>query len=173
MLVGFLTIILIFIGVQFYKYYQYKEVETTIDDIANKSPGILIDNRKQAVDYMWNILEPVHDGLRREAIVITYLNEMNKIIKTDVQIGEATSVTYPTDMIVNGAVAARAIKIIVGHNHPGNYTMPSDQDVYHCSSLYLALLSKGIRLMDDLVVCGVQLKSIMNTLRFKQMVRNY
>lgn len=122
---------------------------------------------------MWNILQPVHTILNREALVVVYLNEINKVIDTDVRMGNATSVSYPTDEILNNAVNKRATKIILGHNHPGNYTTPSDRDVYHCSSLHILLSSNGIQLMDDLVVCGVRLKSIMNTLRFKQMVKNY
>lgn len=168
-----ILIALIFLSIPFYRYYQRKEIVSRMNDIANKSPGILIDNRKHAVDYMWNILEPAHNTLNRETIIITYLDEMNKIIKTNVQIGDATSVTYPTSRIINEAIAMGAIKVIIGHNHPGNYTIPSDQDVYHCSELYMELSSNGVQLMDDLVICGIQLKSIMNTLRFKQMVRSY
>ena len=155
------------------KYNQKKEIEERIAKIIQKSHGLLVDNRKHAIDYIWNILKPVHTILNREALVVVYLNEVNKIIDTDVCMGNATSVSYPTDEILDNAVNKRATKVILGHNHPRNYTTPSDQDVYHCSSLYSLLSSSGIQLMDDLVVCGVQLKSIMNTLRFKQIIKTY
>ena len=161
------------VGIGFYRHQQRKEVESKIENIKQHSPGILIDNRKHAVDYMWNILKPVHETLRCEALVIVYLDGMNKIIDTDVRIGSSASVTYPTEEIANSAINKEAIKVVLGHNHPGNYTAPSDNDVYHCASLYTFLSSNRIQLIDDLVVCGVQLRSIMNTHRFKQMIRNY
>ena len=122
---------------------------------------------------MWNILRPVHEVLRCEALVVIYLNEMNKIINTDVRFGSSTSVSYPTNEIINNAKSKGARKIVLGHNHPGNSTTPSDQDVHHCSALFLNAASERIDLIDDLVVCGTSLKSIMNTHRFKQMIRSY
>jgi DNA repair protein RadC len=119
------------------------------------------------------MLHPIHSILDREALVVVLLGETNRIIDMDVRMGDRTSVSCPSDEILDLAINRQATKVTVGHNHPGNRTTPSDQDVYHCSSLHVLLCSNGIQLIDDLVLCGAQLKSVMNTLRFKQMVKNY
>ena len=166
-------IILVIASIILFKHFQTKEVENKINNIIEKSPDLLIGNRRDALQYMWNILEPVHIILKREALVVIYLTRSNKVINTDVRLGNQTSVSYPTNEIINNAIGKGAKKIVLGHNHPGNYTTPSDQDVYHCSCLFLNASSEGIELMDDLVVCGTSLKSIINTHRFKQMIRSY
>ncbi|NQS89712.1 hypothetical protein HQ584_07995 [Patescibacteria group bacterium] len=171
---GFLLIIILWIvGVCLYKDYVRKKIEDEINNIVVNSPGMLISNRKDALDHMWDILMPIHLSLKCEALVVIYLDSMNKVIDTDVRFGDRSSVSYPTDEIISNVKDRNAKKIVLGHNHPNNYTKPSDQDVYHCSCLYVNALSENIDLMDDLVVCGIQLKSITNTRRFKQMVKAY
>lgn len=152
---------------------EEERVKRLVADRVDESLGGVIDNRKRAVDYVWRILAPVHAALGREALVVVYLDIVNSIVHIDVRFGNATSVSFPPEEILHSAIKRHAAKVVLGHNHPGNYTTPSDNDVYHCVALYEMLSANGIQLLEDLVVCGPQLKSTLNTHRFKQMLKGY
>lgn len=140
-----------------------------IEEIITVSPGSLIDNKERAEGYMSGILRPAYNILNCEVLVIIYLNEMDKIITTDIRMGDRTAVLYSTEEIVRDAVSKGAIKVILGHSHSGNYDAPSNHDISDSVSLYLSLSYEKIQLMDDFLVCRSGVKSIMNTLKFRQM----
>jgi len=164
-----IAIFLIWIGIAVYiKYYERKEVMYKIKEIITVSPGSLIDNRQRAEDYMSGILKPAYNILRCEVLVIIYLNAADKIITTDIRMGDKNAVLYSTDEIVGDAAGNEAVKVILGHSHTGDYSAPSDHDISDSVSLYRSLSSRNIQLMGDFLACRTGVKSIMDTLQFKQ-----
>ncbi|TKJ42576.1 hypothetical protein CEE37_02485 [candidate division LCP-89 bacterium B3_LCP] len=108
----------------------------------------------------------------RESVIVLFLNQGNKCVHTEVRFGDNTSVNFPTDSIIDIAETKDSTKIFLAHNHPGDRATPSDYDVQHAAALYLSLPT-DFQLVDDLVWCRGKVKSVMNTHRFKQMVRMY
>ena len=165
-----IAIFLIWVGLAiFIKYYERKEVMYKIKEIITVSPGSLVDSRGRAEDYMSGILKPAYNILNCEVLVIIYLNEADKIITTDIRMGGRNAVLYSIDEIAGGAVGKEAVKVILGHSHAGNYNAPGGHDISDCASLYLSLSSKKIQLMGDFLACRSGVKSIMDTLQFKEM----
>jgi len=113
-----------------------------------------------------------------EAHISILLSETNEVRDSILDIGSWDHVQYALDKIASTARQAGACKVVMAHNHPGWFnSTPSDQDVESAAATCLYLKPRGIEVVDVLVVCRgggqPELKSVFNTLRFKQMTREY
>ena len=138
---------------------------------ANNYRGKYIQNRRYALLAGQDILKYFH-LIKRESAAILFLDSDNRCINTEVRFGSSRSVKFPTNEIIRNAKAFRSTKIVLMHNHPDDRPTPSDKDVMHAANLN-DLLGDEIELVDDLVWCRNQVKSVLNTLRYKQMIKTY
>jgi len=140
--------------------------------------GQTLHNRQEWIDQVRPILFEVDSAIGVEAHVSILLGPKNDVRETIFDIGTWDHVTFSIDNIVAAANAVEATKIIMAHNHPRPFSStPSDLDVETAARLLGYLGHRGIQIVDDLVVCrgssGPELKSVMNTRRFKDQIRGY
>lgn len=165
-------------GIEITGYYEktdYGFEPPTEDELFSKwreQIGSVIHNRVEALKAMQELLTPFHQKLI-ECLVVISLDNRNIVKNIDVQEGTTYTVQYPISDVLDFVIANKSSKVILGHNHPISRATPSDADVVHGANLYLAAKEQNIEILDDLVICEEELKSIMNTLRFKQLIRKY
>lgn len=88
-----------------------------------------------------------------EHIIILYLNHKKRLIATEIcDYGSVTAISlYPRE-VLKSAVHHDASHVIVSHNHPTDYTRPSNADVEITLTLRNVLNAANISLMDHIVI---------------------
>jgi len=140
--------------------------------------GTQLRNRYEWTERVRPVLFEVERHKQVEAQVVILLSDTNWVQDSILNIGTWTEVRFSIDNIAQTAHKVNACKVIMAHNHPSWFdSTPSDQDVESAARVYFYLRSNGVEVVDDLVVCRSggrpELKSVHNTLRFKQMVKKY
>ena len=81
------------------------------------------------------------------------LNARGEIIRRrTVTIGTLTStIAHPREVFA-GAIKDRAAAVIIAHNHPSGYALPSDGDIKTTQQLVAAGIILGIELQDHVIV---------------------
>ena len=141
-------------------------------DAAKFIEGQMISSRYEAANAVSWVLKYFHN-IHLESIVVFYLNETNTCVEAVVRFGNEQSVNFPTEEICSMAQTKGASKLVIAHNHPRNRSTPSDNDIYFAVDLLQNACMYNLEILDNLVWCNNGLKSIHNTLRFKQMIRDY
>jgi len=132
----------------------------------------VIPNRLVALRICSEVLVYFH-RVRRESILVAYLDSGNICMNVEVRFGGPTSVRFPTDEIIGIAERIGASKILVAHNHPDDRPTPSDADVQHAAALWSTAEASNVKVVDDIVWCHGGVKSVLNTQRFKSLLRTY
>ncbi len=140
--------------------------------------GTRLHNRYEWVEYVRPILFAIDQHMRVEAQVTILLSDVNEVLDSIITLGGQFHVQFSLTEILAAARRLGARKLIMAHSHPNEYwATPSDTDVESGVRVYLYASSEGLEVVDDLVVCKVrgspELKSVHNTHRFKQMIRQY
>jgi DNA repair protein RadC len=96
---------------------------------------------------------PKFIGKRNEMLMIVFLGNKNQILKGEfLQEGSINSVHVNLRQIVERAVLVKASGVVMAHNHPGGFAIPSNEDISATRALQSVLLPLGINLLDHLVV---------------------
>ena len=97
-------------------------------------------------------LMPRFVGRTVETIMLVALDNKNKITYCGVIAeGENDRANLSKRKIVEEAIRVGATKVVLAHNHPCGFAVPSMDDVYMTEQAYLLLNSVGIELVDHLV----------------------
>jgi DNA repair protein RadC len=90
---------------------------------------------------------------RQEYFICLSLNTCGEIIsRRTVTIGTLNAtLVHPREVFV-GALKDRAASVIVAHNHPSGYAMPSDKDIEVTQQLVAAGQILGIDLQDHVIM---------------------
>ena len=145
--------------------------EVGVDSAREQLKGTRAESGIHLLNTISRLLEPLHYGPGIEGAICLYLGAEGRILDVQSWVGDAISVPMPPDQIAERAVDLRAEGVVLGHNHPNERPVPSDQDVWHAAGLEAILVRNGIRLAEDYVWCHNQYKSVLNTRRFKALVR--
>lgn len=101
------------------------------------------------------LLAPLFEGGEGELIAVLYLDSAQRLI----QVGEYREEALPTRAIVTEALRLFAEALIVGRNHPNGDTAPSEADVQAARELADTARTLGIRLFDELIFAGGEMRS--------------
>jgi len=148
----------------------------TIEDLnntANSYKDNYIRNRYEAIYATTNILNNIIKYYNIEVLVIFLLDENNKCVNTKVIIGDTTKVTFSTDEIIAYSLENNAKKLIFAHNHPNNISTPSDIDVLTGAELLSKFEEHNLVLSDLIVCCHNEYKSVLDSIRFKKITKEY
>ncbi|MCG2710894.1 MAG: hypothetical protein L6416_00955, partial [Candidatus Omnitrophica bacterium] len=118
-----------------------------------------------------NLLVCLHD-IKRESVVVLFMDEKNKCIDVKVRFGSKNSLKFHTKEICNEAPAVKASNIIVACNHSEEKTTPTRTDFLHAATLY-ANLPEGVKLAAYVLWCKNQAISLLDSYEFKQMISGY
>lgn len=100
------------------------------------------------------VMEEFRD-LDHEEFWAAYLDADKKPLKKEmVGMGNFKEVTIDTKRIIRNAVLAGAKSVLVYHNHPSGYLIPSMADINMTRELKQGLDFLGLKLTDHLILCG-------------------
>ena len=66
--------------------------------------------------------------------------------------GSVNSASVPIRRVVEMALANNATSVVIGHNHPSGFAVPSEEDIRTTYRLAMALQAVEIQLVDHVVV---------------------
>ena len=98
-------------------------------------------------------LVPFFHGRRNEMVYILCLDAKCKVLCCkEMGEGSVNSAGVPIRRIVEAALGANATSVILAHNHPSGFALPSGEDVQTTKRVALALDAVEIQLVDHIVV---------------------
>ena len=90
-----------------------------------------------------------------ESVRLLCLNAGGKVLKLPLlNEGDINAVHFSVRKIVETALSAKAVSVILAHNHPGGTLTPSREDLDATNSAKAALSTVGIQLLDHLIISG-------------------
>ena len=90
-----------------------------------------------------------------ESVRLLCLNAGGKVLKlAQLNEGDINAVHFSVRKIVETALSAKAVSVILAHNHPGGTLTPSKEDLDATNSAKAALSTVGIQLLDHLIISG-------------------
>lgn len=136
------------------RYYRIKKAEGT-DTISKPEQYIAI-------------LEPRFAGKRYETVYLLCLDAKSKIICCK-QIGEgtATSAAISVRKVVEAALAVNAASVVLAHNHPGGFAMPSKADEESTYRISKALMDVDVRLIDHVIFSDTDYASFIEQAHYR------
>ena len=98
-------------------------------------------------------LVPFFHGRRNEMVYILCLDAKCKVLCCkEMGEGSVNSAGVPNRRIVETALGANATSVILAHNHPSGFALPSGEDVQTTRRVAMALDAVEIELVDHIVV---------------------
>ena len=98
-------------------------------------------------------LVPFFHGRRNEMVYILCLDAKCKVLCCkEMGEGSVNSAGVPIRRIVETALGANATSVILAHNHPSGFALPSGEDVQTTKRVAMALDAVEIQLVDHIVV---------------------
>ena len=103
----------------------------------------------------YQVLYPKLTDLNHEEIWALFLNRSNRVESIRrVSEGGISSTVLDVRLVLREALNRYASGIILGHNHPTNNCVPSEQDIKITAKLKEAAKIMDISLLDHLILCG-------------------
>lgn len=97
-------------------------------------------------------LMPKFVGRTVETIILAALDNKNKIISCRIVAeGENDHANISKRKVMEEAMRSGATRVIIAHNHPRGFAIPSNEDIYFTEEIYSLLKSVGIELVDHMV----------------------
>ncbi len=101
------------------------------------------------------ILIPLLRDLAHEVFYVLYLNNSNKVIRSEnIGKGGLNSTVADIRIILKNTLLNNATKIIVGHNHPSGNLKASREDIAMTMKLKESANMMDIKLLDHIIVGG-------------------
>ena len=96
---------------------------------------------------------PKFIGARNEMLLLVFLGNKNQVLAGEfLQEGSINTVAVNLRQIVERIMALRATGVVVAHNQPGGFAIPSNEDVSVTRMLKGVLDPLGVKLLDHVVV---------------------
>lgn len=133
---------------------------------ANKlESGTVLDSSEKIGAY----LHAMFDGRAVETLCLICLDLKYKVLSCRViATGSVDRVAFPVRTIIETALAQNAASIIIGHNHPSGFALPTKNDEHSTMMLVQALKPLHIELFDHCIVCEDDFVSMRDSGWFKR-----
>ena len=97
-------------------------------------------------------LMPKFVGRTVETVMLASLDNKNKIISCSIVAeGESDRANLSKRKIMEEAMRVDATRVILAHNHPRGFAVPSAEDIYLTEEIYSLLKTVGIELVDHII----------------------
>lgn len=121
-----------------------------------REPGTAFTSSHAVCDWLRLQLAP----LGREAFTVQWLDNQHRLIADDMLfLGTINSINVHPREVVKAGLKHNAAAAVLAHNHPSGHSEPSDADRRITERLKQALDLVDIRLLDHLVVGGMDIVS--------------
>ena len=115
---------------------------------SQQQPGIVLLNPEDAVAFF----KPRFIGRTNEVLMVAFLDGRGELISADVlSEGDDSAVVMDVKAVTRRAFALNAVAVIVAHNHPQGFAVPSVQDVRMTDKLAASLNAVGVKLCDHII----------------------
>ncbi len=135
--IGHNTAVFISLMRELQRYYQIQK--TT----ANKIVG-----HDEIVNYVFNTLSQLTE---EHVMLLCVDNKMNMISADILCEGSVNSAALSTRAVVNCALKHNAVAVILAHNHPRGYALPSREDLQTTKTIKDALATISVALIDHII----------------------
>ena len=106
-----------------------------------------------SVEKCGHYLVPFFHGRRNEMVYILCLDAKCKVLCCkEMGEGSVNSAGVPIRRIVEAALGANATSVVLAHNHPSGFAVPSGEDIQTTRRVALALDAVEIQLVDHIIV---------------------
>ena len=117
--------------------------------VDKNKPRALINSTKAAGEY----LIPYFIGLTNEELHMVSLNDKREVIRcTKLSQGITNATIINTKQIMAEVLNTGATSVILAHNHPAGFALPSHEDVTATNNVLKSLRSVNVELVDHLVI---------------------
>ncbi|ENM2867254.1 DNA repair protein RadC [Citrobacter koseri] len=121
-----------------------------------REPGAVFTSSHTVRDWLRLQLAPMD----REAFTVLWLDNQHRLIADDMLfLGTINSISVHPREVVKAGLKHNAAAALLAHNHPSGHSEPSDADRRITERLKQALDLVDIRLLDHLVVGGMDIVS--------------
>lgn len=97
-------------------------------------------------------LLPKFIGRNVETMMLASLDNKNKIVSCSIIAeGESNKASVSRRKIMEEAIRVNAVRVILAHNHPQGFAIPSAEDIYMTEEVYALLKTVGIELVDHII----------------------
>lgn len=121
-----------------------------------REPGAVFTSSHTVRDWLRLQLAPMD----REAFTVLWLDNQHRLIADDMLfLGTINSISVHPREVVKAGLKHNAAAAVLAHNHPSGHSEPSDADRRITKRLKQALDLVDIRLLDHLVVGGMDIVS--------------
>ena len=105
-----------------------------------------------------------------EVFSIVSFNNAGKLLSFNViEKGDIGSVGVSTRKVIETLINTKATSIIMAHNHPGGFALPSDGDIKVTSMLKNSLKSINVNLIDHIIIANGDFVSLKQSEKFKNL----
>lgn len=136
-----------------------------INDLRTKPGRFVVYKREKltsvlsAAEYCHRVLGDFPD----EAVIELFLDDESSVTElTKVSYGSDVSAVLPVESIVNNAMRMRVKRVLIAHNHPSGNSAPSSADLIATDVLEKALASRGITLVEHMIVSRSECTAILH-----------
>lgn len=117
--------------------------------ISRTAADNILDSSKTAGEYVKSYFY----SMRKECVYIICLDARNKVITTKcITKGDVSAVPLSPRQVVEFALANQATSIILAHNHPNGFALPSESDYISTRKIEDALKAVEVKLLDHIIV---------------------
>ena len=117
--------------------------------------------KKHSSEEIEEYLKYLFFGIGNEAVYVISIGDGEKILSADkVSEGTVNFSNVTPRMMLEVAKKRGAKSVIIAHNHPGGYAIPSNDDTTATALLAELFLSSGIKLIKHYVVAGNDCKTV-------------
>ena len=115
-----------------------------------------------------SILEPRFCGRKNEVVFLLCLDAQNKVIccKQLVE-GTTTSAHISVRKVVEAALAVNATSVVLSHNHPGGFAIPSKADEDTTYRIAKALEDVDVTLVDHVIFSDADFSSFVESAHYR------
>lgn len=105
-----------------------------------------------------------------EVFSVTSFRNNGKFLSFNiVEKGDIGSVGVSTRKVIETLINTKATSVVIAHNHPSGYAIPSDGDLKVTEALRDALKSINVSLVDHIIIAGGDFVSLRQSAKFRNM----
>ena len=117
--------------------------------LSRSAMGVVLNSTKATGKFV----VPYFHGETEEVVYLLCLDSKQKLISCrQIQRGSVNVVQLPIRKVIETALNANAVSVILAHNHPGGMALPSTEDYRATDLLIEALAPLQIPLLDHVIV---------------------
>lgn len=117
--------------------------------LSRSAMGVVLNSTKATGKFV----VPYFHGETEEVVYLLCLDSKQKLISCrQIQRGSVNVVQLPIRKVIETALNANAVSVILAHNHPGGMALPSTEDYRATDLLMEALAPLQIPLLDHVIV---------------------